>query len=72
MSNKNITPYKTKSGLEIGKHYQPPKVGETNYDMDLIQNAFLSDPHEVRRERIFIAVYIALTIFAVICLLFFW
>jgi len=67
-----MTPYKTKSGLEIGKHYQPPKNSDTNYDMDLIQNAFLSDPYEVRMERIFIAVYIALTILAVICLIFFW
>jgi len=72
MHNKNITPYKTKSGLEIGKHYQPPKVGDTNYDMDLIQDAFLSDPYEKRRERIFVATYIVLTILAVICLIFFW
>jgi hypothetical protein len=72
MNDKNITPYKTKSGLEIGKHYQPKKNSDTNYDMDLIQNAFLSDPAETRRERIFVATYIVLTIFAVIFLVFFW
>jgi hypothetical protein len=72
MSNKNITPYKTKSGLEIGKHYQPTKTEDTNYDMDLIQHAFLSDPKELRRERIFVATYVVVALFAVICLLFFW
>jgi hypothetical protein len=71
MSNKNITPYKTKSGLEIGKHYQPPKTEDTNYDMDLIQHAFLSDHKEIRRERIFNAVYFLIMIFAAFCLIFF-
>jgi hypothetical protein len=72
MNNKTITPYKTKSGLEIGKHYQPPKNSDTNYDMDLIQNAFLSDPSEIRRERIFNYVYFVITILAAFCLIFFW
>ena len=72
MSNKNITPYKTKSGLEIGKHYQPPKFSDTNYDMDLIQNAFLCDPNAIRRERIFNALYFVLMILAAFCLIFFW
>jgi hypothetical protein len=72
MSNKNITPYKTKSGLEIGKHYQPTKTEDTNYDMDLIQDAFLSDPYEKRREKIFTYLYFAITAIAAFCLLFFW
>jgi hypothetical protein len=43
---KKIIPYKTSTGLEIGKFYERKEIGCCSRDMDLIQFAFIKDPLE--------------------------
>ncbi len=53
-----ITPYRTESGLQIGKRYKPPKIygsGDDILDLSdsyMIQSALIADNGEYRRERI--------------------
>lgn len=35
------TPYKTKSGLQIGLMYEPPRVYESSDDMERLQSALI-------------------------------
>lgn len=43
---KKVIPYRTSTGLEIGKFYEPKDFGERNRDMDIIQLAFIKNPSE--------------------------
>jgi hypothetical protein len=54
----DIIPYRTESGLQIGKRYKPPKIygsGDDILDLSdsyMIQSALITDNGEYRRERI--------------------
>ncbi len=58
MDERNPVPYRTPVGLEIGKHYQPPKPRDIRvdlidiYDQDLIQMAYITNGRELRAEKI--------------------
>jgi len=52
MDNQKITPYKTRTGIEIGKFYMPPSNMEYSYDMELLQESLLTDAITLRRRKI--------------------
>lgn len=58
MEEQTAVPYRTRTGLEIGKHYQPPKPRDIRvdlidiYDQDRIQAALITDGRELRAEKI--------------------
>lgn len=58
-------PYTTKSGLQIGKYYQPPKYVEEDDDMIRLQSYLIYDPAKLKRtwwaNRI--ALYISFAVF---------
>ncbi len=43
-------PYKTKSGVQIGKYYQKPKYVEEDLDMLRLQSYLIYDPARLKRE----------------------
>lgn len=43
-------PYKTKSGVQIGKYYQPPKYVEQDDDMIRLQSYLIYDPARLKRQ----------------------
>jgi hypothetical protein len=53
-----LTPYRTASGIEIGKHYRPPKNRDYHldmidiYDQDMIQMAYITDGSEFKLEKL--------------------
>jgi hypothetical protein len=59
-------PYRTKTGLEIGKYYQKDTRPEISADMELIQSIMLGKYESIRRKTAIIYAYflgITLTIF---------
>jgi hypothetical protein len=59
-------PYKTKTGLEIGKYYQRDNRPEISSDMEIIQSILLGKYESIRRKTVIIYAYflgITLTIF---------
>lgn len=48
---KKVTPYRTKTGIEIGKYYQPQPAWEASHDMELLQESLLTDMNILRRIR---------------------
>jgi len=53
MEEKKVTPYRTSSGLEIGKFYNPPeKKSDQNFDNQLLQEALLKTNYEVKSSNI--------------------
>ena len=57
MDNEMIVPYRTASGLEIGKNYVPPKGRDIRldlvdvYDQDMIQMAYITNGEQMRQEK---------------------
>jgi hypothetical protein len=49
---KKMTPYTTKTGLKIGEFYEKKRHHEMNFDMELIQSAFLDDSSMYRSQLI--------------------
>lgn len=49
---KNMTPYTTKTGLKIGEFYEKKRHHEMNFDMELIQSAYLDDSSMYRSQLI--------------------
>ena len=48
-----ITPYRTKTGIEIGKYYQRPSNGkDMTFDMEMIQMSLLNDMASIRKEKL--------------------
>jgi len=48
-----VTPYRTRTGIEIGKYYQRPSNGKNmSFDMEMIQMSLLNDMASIRREKI--------------------
>jgi hypothetical protein len=43
-------PYKTKSGVQIGKYYQKPKYVEEDTDMLRLQSYLIYDPARLKRQ----------------------
>lgn len=52
MSKAKVTPYKTKTGIEIGKFYTPPVGKPMSFDEELIQLAFIEDRGYVLKEKL--------------------
>jgi hypothetical protein len=52
MEKPKVTPYRTKTGLEIGKFYMPKQDLEYSYDMELLQESLLTDDISLRRKKI--------------------
>ena len=46
-----VTPYRTRTGIEIGKWYTPKREMEYTADMELLQCALLNDPDFLRRVK---------------------
>ena len=52
MEEKKITPYRTRSGLEIGKFYVPPEKKDTqSFDNQLLQEALLASYEKTSTAR---------------------
>lgn len=49
---KKVTPYRTKTGIEIGKYYEPQPEWKESRDMELLQESLLTDDVTLRREKI--------------------
>ena len=49
--NKKVTPYRTRTGIEIGKFYEPKQVHEFSRDMELLQESLLTDYVVMRRDK---------------------
>lgn len=49
---KKMTPYTTKTGLKIGEFYEKKRHHEMNFDMELIQSAYLDDSSMYRSQLI--------------------
>jgi len=48
-----VTPYRTRTGIEIGKYYQRPSNGRNiSFDMEIIQMSLLNDMGSIRREKL--------------------
>lgn len=47
-----ITPYKTKTGIQIGRFYERRQQVEMSYDMELLQVALLNDSAFLRKEKL--------------------
>ena len=43
-------PYKTKSGVQIGKYYQKPRYVEEDIDMLRLQSYLIYDPARLKRQ----------------------
>jgi hypothetical protein len=75
MDDRSPVPYRTPAGLEIGKHYQPPKPRDIRvdlidiYDQDRIQMAYITDGRELREEKITLVSCVAVVILLSIALL---
>ncbi len=48
---KKVTPYRTKTGIEIGKYYEPQPEWKESRDMELLQESLLTDINILRRIR---------------------
>lgn len=57
MEQPKITPYRTRTGIQIGRLYEPKKTVETFYDMELLQEALLRDGTMLRREKLWNIAY---------------
>lgn len=66
---KKITPYTTKTGIQIGRFYERRSDQEMSFDMELIQSAFLDDATLIRKERIVSIGYFAAVVVTVFILL---
>ena len=51
MDKPKVTPYRTKTGIEIGKFYVPRSNMEYSYDMELLQESLLTDDISLRRRK---------------------
>lgn len=65
---KNMTPYTTKTGLKIGEFYEKKRHHEMNFDMELIQSAYLDDSSMYRSQLIGKIKYAAFVIGVVLLL----
>lgn len=76
MDNEKIVPYKTFTGLEIGKNYRPPKGRDMCldtidiYDQDMIQMAYISDGQQFRLEKLVLLGCVAFALFFVLIMIF--
>ena len=52
MEKAKVTPYKTKTGIEIGKFYTPPAGKPMSFDEELIQLAFIEDHGYIMQEKL--------------------
>ena len=52
MEKQKITPYKTRTGIEIGKFYMPPRNRQMSFDEELIQMAFIEDRGYMAKEKL--------------------
>ena len=52
MDKSKVTPYKTKTGIEIGKFYIPPTGKNMTFDEELIQLVLIEDRSYVIREKL--------------------
>jgi hypothetical protein len=52
MEKPKVTPYRTRTGIEIGKFYVPPSNMQQSYDMELLQESLLTDDISLRRRKI--------------------
>jgi hypothetical protein len=65
---KKMTPYTTKTGLKIGEFYEKKRHHEMNFDMELIQSAYLDDSSMFRSQLISKIKYAAFLIGTVLLL----
>jgi hypothetical protein len=52
MERTKITPYRTKTGIQIGRFYERKQSLEHSYDMERLQEALLVDGSSLRRMKI--------------------
>jgi hypothetical protein len=50
-------PYRTKTGVEIGKYYQKDTRPEISEDMEVIQSILLGDYKSIRQKNFEMAIY---------------
>lgn len=62
-------PYRTKSGVQIGKYYQKPKYVEEDMDMLRLQSYLIHDPVRLKREYWVNKILIGLSLFVCTCIL---
>ena len=59
MEKQKVTPYRTKTGIQIGQYYERKQIWEASYDMELLQEALLIDNNILRREKLRNLIYAA-------------
>jgi len=64
-----VTPYKTKTGIQIGLFYEPKPYNNMSLDEELIQIALLEDTGYLRRERVKSIVYMVSVIVFILTLM---
>lgn len=73
----DITPYRTESGLQIGKFYKPPKIygsGDDILDLSdsyMIQSALIADGDELRKEKLIDVAFISAIVFLIVTVVIF-
>ena len=76
MNNEMIVPYRTPSGLEIGKNYVPPKGRDIRldlvdvYDQDMIQMAYITNGYQFRQEKLAFIGCVCFALFFIFILIF--
>jgi uncharacterized membrane protein len=65
-----ITPYKTRTGIEIGRFYERRQQFNYSYDMELLQLALLNESTFLRKEKLKNIGYFAGVILTILCLVF--
>jgi len=59
-------PYKTKSGVQIGKYYQKPRYVEEDLDMLRLQSYLIYDPARLKRQYLINKFFIWLGVFVLV------
>jgi len=67
-----ITPYRTESGLQIGKRYKPPKIygsGDDILDLSdsyMIQSALIANGEQLRKDKLIDIVFVSVMVFLIV------
>lgn len=68
LERKKITPYRTPTGILIGRFYVRKPIVQSFYDMERLQEALLVDTESLRKERLRVIGYVFILIIGVVSL----
>jgi hypothetical protein len=73
----DIIPYRTESGLQIGKRYKPPKIygsGDDILDLSdsyMIQSALIADSEQLRKDKLIDIAFVSAMVFLIVAVVIF-